>query len=56
MLRLIEQVADTRATVLITGESGTGKELVADALVALSSRSDKPFVKVHAASLFPLYP
>lgn len=51
MLRLIEQVADTRATVLITGESGTGKELVADALVALSSRSDKPFVKVHAASL-----
>ncbi len=51
MLRLIEQVADTRATVLVTGESGTGKELVADALVALSSRSDKPFVKVHAASL-----
>ena len=51
MLRLIEQVADTRATVLITGESGTGKELVADAIVALSSRSDKPFVKVHAASL-----
>ncbi len=51
MLRLIEQVADTRATVLITGESGTGKELVADALVALSSRSDKPFIKVHAASL-----
>ncbi len=53
MMRLIEQVADTRATVLITGESGTGKELVADALVALSSRSDKPFVKVHAAALSP---
>ena len=53
MMRLIEQVADTRATVLITGESGTGKELVADALVALSSRSDKPFVKVHAAALTP---
>ncbi len=51
MMRLIEQVADTRATVLVTGESGTGKELVADALVALSSRSDKPFVKVHAAAL-----
>ena len=51
MMQLIEQVADTRATVLITGESGTGKELVADALVALSSRSDKPFIKVHAAAL-----
>ena len=51
MMRLIEQVADTRATVLITGESGTGKELVSDALVALSSRADKPFIKVHAAAL-----
>ena len=51
MMQTIEQVADTRATVLVTGESGTGKELVADALVALSSRSDKPFVKVHAAAL-----
>ena len=51
MMNVIEQVADTTATVLITGESGTGKELVADALVALSSRSDKPFVKVHAAAL-----
>ncbi len=51
MMRLVEQVADTRATVLITGESGTGKELVSDALVALSSRADKPFVKVHAAAL-----
>ena len=51
MMKLIEHVADTKATVLITGESGTGKELVADAIVALSSRADKPFVKVHAAAL-----
>lgn len=51
MMKMVEQVADTRATVLITGESGTGKELVSDAIVALSSRSDKPFIKVHAASL-----
>ena len=51
MMQTISQVADTRATVLVTGESGTGKELVADALVALSSRSDRPFVKVHAAAL-----
>ena len=51
MMQTISQVADTRATVLVTGESGTGKELVADALVALSSRSDRTFVKVHAAAL-----
>lgn len=51
MMQTITQVADTKASVLITGESGTGKELVADALVALSSRRDKPFVKVHCAAL-----
>ncbi len=51
MMQVVKQVADTKATVLITGESGTGKELVADAIVSLSSRSDKPFVKVHCAAL-----
>ena len=47
----IQQVAPTRATVLITGESGTGKELVAAALHELSPRSARPFVKLHCASL-----
>ena len=46
----IEQVAPTRATVLITGESGTGKELVAQALHQASGRTGK-FVAVHCAAL-----
>ena len=53
MMQTIEQVAQSRASVLITGESGTGKELVANAVVNLSNRKDKPFVKVHCASLSP---
>ena len=51
MMQVIEQVASSRANVLITGESGTGKELVADALEELSPRKGKPFIKVHCASL-----
>ena len=51
MMESIRQVADTKASVLITGESGVGKELVADALHELSSRSDGPYVKVHCAAL-----
>ncbi len=51
MMQVISQVAPTKASVLVTGESGTGKELVADAIVALSDRKDKPFIKVHCASL-----
>ena len=50
-MNTVAQVAPTKATVLITGESGTGKELVADAVQALSTRSSKPFIKVHCASL-----
>jgi DNA-binding NtrC family response regulator len=48
----ISQVADSRATVLITGESGTGKELVARALHYNSSRRDRPFVALNCAA-FP---
>ena len=48
---IIEQVADTDITVLIRGDSGTGKELVARTLFQLSSRRDKPFVKVNCAAL-----
>ncbi len=49
----IQQVAPTRATVLIEGESGTGKELVAHALHNLSGRPKAKLVIVHCAALSP---
>ncbi len=49
----IEQVAPSRATVLIEGESGTGKELVAHAIHNLSRRNAAKFVAVHCAALAP---
>lgn len=50
-IALIEQVADSEATVLILGESGTGKEVVAQTLHRLSSRRDKPFVPVNCGAI-----
>lgn len=47
----VAQVADSRATVLITGESGVGKEVVARALHDLSARSKENFVAVSCAAL-----
>ncbi|HBG36229.1 MAG TPA: transcriptional regulator [Treponema sp.] len=48
---MVRRVADSKASVLITGESGVGKELIANALHNLSSRKDKPLIKVHCAAL-----
>lgn len=51
--RMIEQVADSEATVLILGESGTGKEVVARKLHFHSSRRGKPFVPVNCGAIPP---
>jgi len=51
IMEVVEQVSQTKASVLITGESGVGKELVADAIHNISGRKDKPFIKVHCAAL-----
>jgi two-component system response regulator HydG len=51
MIEIIERVAPTEATVLVTGETGTGKELVARALHDRSDRSDGPFVAINCAAL-----
>jgi len=54
MLRLrqmIERVAPTDATVLITGESGTGKEMIARELYRASQRRNQPFIKVNCAAI-----
>jgi transcriptional regulator with PAS, ATPase and Fis domain len=49
--KLVKDVADTPATVLIMGPSGTGKELVARYIHDISARRDKPFIAVHCAAL-----
>jgi two-component system response regulator HydG len=51
LLDIVEQVAATEATILITGESGTGKEVIANALHANSHRKAAPFVKINCAAL-----
>ena len=51
VFEIIEQVAPSKATVLLTGESGTGKELVASAIHQRSSRASGPFIKLHCAAL-----
>jgi DNA-binding NtrC family response regulator len=53
IFEMVQQVAPTRATVLLAGESGTGKELVAKAIHQLSPRAQQPFVTVHCAALAP---
>ena len=49
--QLVEKLAPTRTTVLVTGESGTGKEVVARAIHARSDRRDQPFVAINCGAI-----
>ena len=51
LYQMIERVAPSESTVLITGEDGTGKELVAQAIFSLSERNDKPFVGRNCSAM-----
>ena len=51
VFEVVQQVAPTRATVMLYGESGTGKELIARAVHQLSPRAKQPLVVVHCAAL-----
>ena len=51
LFRVVDRVADTDCTVLVTGESGTGKELVARAVHSASGRADAPFVAINCGAI-----
>jgi formate hydrogenlyase transcriptional activator len=51
VLKEVETVAPTEATVLIEGETGTGKELIARAVHRLSNRNERPFIKLNCAAI-----
>lgn len=51
VLDKVECVASTDATVLVLGETGTGKELIAHAIHNLSSRRERPFIKLNCAAI-----
>ncbi|MCX8131841.1 MAG: sigma-54 dependent transcriptional regulator [Clostridia bacterium] len=51
IFEVIDRVADTSATILITGESGTGKELIASAVHNKSLRKNKPYIKVNCGAI-----
>ncbi len=50
-LRLVQRVAPSETSVMITGESGVGKELIAQAIHKMSRRSEKPFIDLNCAAL-----
>ncbi|MCP5103235.1 MAG: sigma-54-dependent Fis family transcriptional regulator [bacterium] len=50
-LSVVESVADTNSTILITGDSGTGKELIAKAIYRNSNRRDKPFFSFNSSNI-----
>ena len=49
--RMVEQIAPSQATILLTGESGTGKELIAGLLHRLSPRAERPLIVLNAAAM-----
>ena len=51
ILQTARRIAQLDTTVLISGESGVGKEVIADYIFNMSSRSDKPFVKINCAAI-----
>ena len=51
VLELVQKVAPSKASVVITGQSGTGKEMVARAIHQLSDRRDKPFVGINCSAI-----
>jgi len=53
VFELIEEIADSDASVLIQGESGTGKEMIANAIQNLSPRKNEPFIKVNCSIFSP---
>jgi DNA-binding NtrC family response regulator len=53
VLSIVESVANTNSTILVTGESGTGKELIAKAIYQNSNRKDKPFFSFNSSNIPP---
>lgn len=51
VIKMVERIAPSDVTVLITGESGTGKEVIADLICALSHRANGPYIKINCAAL-----
>ncbi|MBR7064568.1 MAG: sigma 54-interacting transcriptional regulator, partial [Treponema sp.] len=53
LLKIVDEIARTNISVVITGESGVGKELFAEQIHLRSNRKDKPFVRINCAALAP---